>query len=184
MMSKGVMTKGLLSQIELVVGVVLLAAIVGLVFLAAVMRFFGTPLIWSVDLAQLLFIWLCFLGANRALRRRVHLGIDLLIQACDHRRRLVLDLVLGVLVVVFLGVLAVEGVKLTLLNTERLFGDSGIPYAFVTIAVPVGCVFLAFTVIANALEAIRRRGEGRLLVFGRRPGDAPGDLENELRDGL
>ncbi len=178
------MTKGLLSKIELVVGVVLLAAIVVLVFIAAVMRFFGLPLIWSVDLAQLLFIWLCFLGANRALRRRVHLGIDFLIQTHGHRRRLALDLVLGALVVVFLGMLAVEGVKLTLLNTERLFGDSGIPYAFVTIAVPVGCVFLAFTVIANALEAIRRRGEGRLLVFGRRPGEAPEDLITGLEDEL
>ncbi len=178
------MTKGLLSKIELVVGVVLLAAIVVLVFIAAVMRFFGLPLIWSVDLAQLLFIWLCFLGANRALRRRVHLGIDFLIQTHGHRRRLALDLVFGALVVVFLGMLAVEGVKLTLLNTERLFGDSGIPYAFVTIAVPVGCVFLAFTVIANALEAIRRRGEGRLLVFGRRPGDTPDDVTAELKDGL
>ncbi len=174
------MTKGLLSKIELLVGVALLAGIVGLVFVAAVMRFFGTPLIWSVDLAQLLFIWLCFLGANRALRRRVHLGIDLLIQTLDHRKRLVLELLLGLLVVVFLGVLAVEGVKLTLLNTERLFGDSGIPYAFVTIAVPVGSVFLIFTVIANAAEALRRRGEERLLVFARRPGEIPEDLKDGL----
>lgn len=174
------MTKGLLSKIELVLGVALLAAIVALVFIAAVMRFFGTPLIWSVDLAQLLFIWLCFLGANRALRRRVHLGIDLLIQTLDHRKRLILELLLGLLVAAFLGLLAVEGVKLTLLNTERLFGDSGIPYAFVTVAVPVGCVFLALTVIANALEALRRRGEERLLVFARRPGELP----DELREGL
>jgi TRAP-type C4-dicarboxylate transport system permease small subunit len=174
------MTKGLLSKIELLVGVVLLAAIVGLVFIAAVMRFFGTPLFWSVDLAQLLFSWLCFLGANRALRQRVHLGIDLLIQTLDHRKRLCLELLLGLLVVVFLAVLAVEGVKLTLLNKERLFGDSGIPYAFVTIAVPVGCLFLVFTVIATALEAIRHRGEERLLVFARRPGERP----DEIGDGL
>lgn len=178
------MTKGLLSRIELLVGVMLLAAIVGLVFIAAVMRFFGTPLIWSVDLAQLLFIWLCFLGANRALRRRVHLGVDLLIQTLDHRKRLALELLLGILVVVFLSVLAVEGVKLTLLNKERLFGDSGIPYAFVTIAVPVGCVFLVFTVVANALEALRRRGEERLLVFARRPDELSDELADEVGDGL
>lgn len=178
------MTKGLLSRIELLVGVMLLAAIVGLVFIAAVMRFFGTPLIWSVDLAQLLFIWLCFLGANRALRRRVHLGVDLLIQTLDHRKRLALELVLGILVVVFLSVLAVEGVKLTLLNKERLFGDSGIPYAFVTIAVPVGCIFLVFTVVANALEALRRRGEERLLVFARRPDEHSDELADEVGDGL
>ena len=161
------MTKGLLTKLELLVGVALLAAIVGLVFIAAVMRFFGQPLIWSVDLAQLLFIWLCFLGANRALRRRLHLGIDLLVQTLDHGKRLALELGLALLVVVFLVVLAVEGVKLTLLNTERLFGDSGLPYALVTIAVPVGCAFLALTVVANALETLRRGGARRGLVFSR-----------------
>ena len=48
--------------------VALLVFITGLVFVAAVMRFYGHPLVWSIDLAQLLFIWLCFLGASRAMR--------------------------------------------------------------------------------------------------------------------
>jgi len=173
------MTKGLLSKVELWTGVALLAVIVGLVFIAAVMRFFGTPLIWSVDLAQLLFIWLCFVGANRALRKRLHLGIDLLVLKLDHRKRLLLELLLGLLVVVFLALLASEGVRLTLLNKERLFGDSGIPYAFVTLAVPIGSVFLIFTMIANTLEAWRHRGEGRLLIFSRQAGDP-----DRLEDGL
>ena len=56
-----------LEQIEFAIAAVLLAAIVLLVFMAAIMRFFGYPLIWSVDMAQLLFIWLCFFGATRAM---------------------------------------------------------------------------------------------------------------------
>jgi hypothetical protein len=43
-----------LGQIELAICVALLAIITGLVFVASVMRFFGYPLVWSVDLAQLL----------------------------------------------------------------------------------------------------------------------------------
>ena len=65
-----------LGQVELAICVVLLAIITGLVFVAAVMRFFGHPLVWSVDLAQLLFIWLCFLGATRAMREKSHLGME------------------------------------------------------------------------------------------------------------
>ena len=57
-----------LGQIELAVCFALLAGITGLVFVAAIMRFFGHPLTWSVDMAQLLFIWLCMLGATRAMR--------------------------------------------------------------------------------------------------------------------
>lgn len=43
-----------LAQLEFLVASLLLAAIVALVFLAAVGRTFGHPLIWSVDMAQLL----------------------------------------------------------------------------------------------------------------------------------
>ena len=57
-----------LAKIELSICFALLAAITGLVFVAAIMRFFGRPLTWSVDMAQLLFIWLCMLGATRAMR--------------------------------------------------------------------------------------------------------------------
>ena len=57
-----------LARIEFAAACMLLAAIVALVFVAAIMRFFDHPLIWSVDLAQLLFIWLCFFGAARAMR--------------------------------------------------------------------------------------------------------------------
>jgi TRAP-type transport system small permease protein len=156
-----------LSQAEKYIGIALLAAIVGLVFVAAIMRFFSYPLIWSVDMAQLLFIWLCFLGANRALRQRTHLGVDMLIRRLPYRTRLIVELGLAVVVIAFLLALAIEGTQLTILNHERLFGDSGIPYAFVTIAVPVGCVFLALTVVLNTIEALRQTEPKTLLVFSR-----------------
>ena len=66
-----------LGQIELAICVILLAIITGLVFVASIMRFFGHPLVWSVDLAQLLFIWVCFLGADKAMREKTHLGMEI-----------------------------------------------------------------------------------------------------------
>lgn len=170
------MTNGLLTRIELIVGFVLLAVIVVLVFAAALMRFVGHPIIWSVDFSQLLFIWLCFLGANRALRKRAHLGVDILVRYLDHRTRLVIETALALLVVAFLLALAYEGTKLTFLNIERLFGDSGIPYAFVTIAVPVGCAFLSLTIIANTIQAVRAARDKAMLVFTRVPIDEEAGL--------
>lgn len=143
----------------------LFGGIVVLVFLASVARFLGHPLIWSVDFAQLLFIWLCFLGAARALRRRAHIGVDLLVRHLPPRWHLGLELALAALTLVFLAVLAVEGAKLTLLNRERVFGDSGISYAFVTVAVPAGCALLSLSLLANLVEAVQRRLRGGPGVF-------------------
>lgn len=167
-----------IAQIEFVVGAGLLAVIVALVFAASVMRFFGRPIIWSVDLAQLLFIWLCFVGATRAMRERAHIGVDLFIRFLGERRRLVVETGLAVVLVAFMAVLAWEGYQLTLLNRERLFGDSGLSYAYVTIAVPAGCLFLSLAILANAVESWRDRRPGAPLIFTR--AQDPDEVHQEL----
>ncbi len=143
------------AKIEFAAGALLLAIITGLVFIAAVMRFFGHPLIWSVDLAQLLFIWLCFVGATRAMRERAHLGVDFLVRLLPHNGRRLVETALAGVFITFLLTLAWVGVDLTLLNIERQFGDSGLSYGFVTSAVPVGCVYLCTAIITNTREAWR-----------------------------
>lgn len=159
------------SKLEFVVGFALLAIITGLVFIAAVMRFFGTPLIWSVDLAQLLFIWLCFVGATRAMRQRAHLGVDFLVRQFPHRGRLIIETILALVILTFLGILTWHGYKLTALNIERVFGDSGLSYGFVTAAVPIGCVFLSCAIIANMIEAWRSAASQGPLIFARLSSD-------------
>lgn len=155
----------LLERLELGIGVALLAVITVLVFVASIMRFAGYPLIWSVDLAQLLFIWLCFLGATRAMRKRVHLGVDYLVGLLPRKGRLWIETVLALIFIAFLTALAFEGYKLTLLNKERLFGDSGLSYAWVTIAVPVGSVLLSCAIAGNLWQAWRATGEAAPLVY-------------------
>lgn len=164
----------MLARFEIIAGSVLLAVITALVFIAAVMRFFGHPLIWSVDLAQLLFIWLCFVGAAKAMRERSHLGVDFLVRLFPHRARLGVEIALTMLFAAFLLILVWEGYKLTQLNIERLFGDSGLSYAWVTIAVPVGCILLLIAIGSNLAEASQRRGEGGPLIYTREAsGDEP-----------
>lgn len=147
------MKNSLYAKIELIIGLLLLSIIVILVFMASIMRFFGHPLIWSVDLAQLLFIWLCFIGTNRALVEKGHLGVDIIVRNFDNKVRFYIESIISVIIIIFLSSLTIKGIQLTLLNKERLFGDSGIPYAFVTIAVPFGCILMTFTVVNNFFHA-------------------------------
>lgn len=162
-----------LAQIEFAVAATLLGVIVVLVFSAAVMRFFGRPLIWSVDMAQLLFIWLCFFGATRAMREKGHLGIELLVRHLGRRNRLALEIMLSLVVLVFLGLLAYEGYKLTMLNRQRLFGDSGLSYAWVTASVPIGCLMIGAALVNNLLRAVTATRAGAVaFVYSRVDGDA------------
>ena len=166
------------AQLEFLAGALLLLVIVVLVFTAAVMRFFGHPLIWSVDMAQLLFIWLCFIGATRTMRLRGHIGVDLLIRLVGHKYRLWIETAQAVIFIAFMAVLAKVGYDLAMENIERVFGDSGMSYAFVTLAVPAGCIMLSLAIIANAVDAWRDRARGEKLIFTRTGADA--EMTGEL----
>lgn len=167
-----------LAQIELAICFVLLSGITGIVFVAAILRFFGHPLSWSFDAAQLLFIWLCMLGATRAMREKSHLGMEVLVKYLGYKPRFWLEFACSVVTLAFLGILVVEGYNLTMLNRERIFGDSPISYAWVTAAVPVGCALLGLALIYNMVVAWQRRREG-MLIYTRTAAerDAPPVLE-------
>ena len=165
-----------LCRIADMVGRVLVALMVGLVFLAAVSRNFGYPIIWSVDLAQAIFIWLCFAGAIRALGSRAHIGVDYFVKKLPSAWRWPIDLALAILVVGFLGLMAYEGLQLTLLNRQRVFGDSGLSYAWVTIAVPIGCALMAVIVVRQAAASLRTRS----LIFSRdRTAEGPDEMAHQ-----
>lgn len=161
----------LVAKLELIVGTALLMTIVVLVFIAAVMRFFGHPLIWSIDTAQLLFIWLCFVGATRTMRLRGHIGVDLLVRMLGHKYRLWIETAQAIMFIAMMAVLAVEGYRLAEANSERVFGYSGMSYGLVTLAVSAGCVTLSLAIIANLVDAWRNRADGKTLIFSKTGND-------------
>lgn len=148
-------------RLEDIVSKFLLAVITVLVLIAAVSRTIGHPVIWSDDMAQLLFVWLCVFGATRAMRLKAHMAVDYLVKALPRTPRWLLELFNSVLVLGFLITLAISGYKLTMLNWERIYGDSGISYAWVTIAIPVGCALMSIEIIIHMVRSLRDRS----LVF-------------------
>lgn len=126
-----------------------------LVFVAAITRAFGAPLIWAIDIAQLLFIWCCFLGADIALRANQHIVIDIVVRYFPVRLQRVLVIAHLVVIFAFLAALVVFGVQLTMLNTQRPMGDTDISYAYVTAAVPVGSLLLALTALRQLMRTWR-----------------------------
>lgn len=152
-------------RIESVIARALLAAMVGLVFIAGVMRWFGYPLVWSMDVAQLLFVWTSFIGADMAMRKRGLIAVDLFVRWIPDRYRVFVDIATGGLILAFLLTLSVLGYKLVMLNLARQFGDSGISYGYVTAAVPIGCLLLAVTLAGQIWEALATLGAAPKLVF-------------------
>lgn len=135
-----------------------------LVFIGAVGRVLGTPLIWSVDIAQMSFAWASVLGADIALKRDAHIKIDIVTRRFPRAWGRPLALLWQVAIAVFLGCLVWFGTQLTLMNLERELGDAGISYGWVTSAVPAGAFLMLCTTLARIWRDLT--GAERLVLAG------------------
>lgn len=131
--------------LEELIAKALLAFIVLLVFLAALSRTLSYPLNWSVDIAQLLFAWTTFFGADIAMRKDKLMGVDLFIEKMSARTRTFLRIGHYTLIIVFLCGVIVFGLKLCVENYDRTFQTMEISYSWVTLSVPVGSALMIIT---------------------------------------
>ncbi len=146
-----------MTRLEESVSQIFMAFIVFLVFIAALTRFIGYPINWSVDIAQAVFVWVIYIGANQALRNSRHIGIDLLFNRFNARVRFVLLIAIHLAIIVFLATIIVGGIHITVINAGRILNDIPISYSFVTIAVPVGSFLMILTTIGKLVRLFREK---------------------------
>ncbi|HZH58518.1 MAG TPA: TRAP transporter small permease [Metabacillus sp.] len=125
----------------------LMIGVVFFVFLAAVMRWVGYPIAWSVEFAQLLFVWVIFLGANRSLREEKHISVDFFTKKFPARMRVILEIIMSLLVLAFLIFLSYFGILLSIENSVRLINNLTVSYSLVTLSVPIGSILMIITIL-------------------------------------
>lgn len=150
-----------LGRVEVWITQAAVIAMTLLVLTSAVTRTAGKPQSWAVDLATFSFAWAVFVGADVALRKGKMISIDLVVERLPQRAQQWLAVVNSALVIVFLVVFVVFGVRLSYTTADRSF--SGLPwlsYTWVTIAVPVGCLLMLYTMSHLVRDQVRRlRGD-------------------------
>jgi TRAP-type C4-dicarboxylate transport system permease small subunit len=131
---------------------ILLAFIVLLVFLAALTRYIGHPINWSVDIAQGLYVWVIYIGANQAWRKSRHIGIDILFTKLGPGPQKLLLVFTYSLMSIFLSAIIVNGIYITIVNSGRILNAIPISYSFVTIAVPAGSLLMLITTVRKIVR--------------------------------
>ncbi|MCS7233948.1 MAG: TRAP transporter small permease [Synergistetes bacterium] len=135
---------------------ILLGIIVGLVFVSALLRYIGYPINWTNALASGLFVWLIYIGADRALRRKKHIGMGFFVEKLPSRIRWLIGILVDIVILVFLIYVSYLGIRMTLANTGRVFEEIFfLSYSVVVAAVPVGTILMSFTLIYQIYTKIR-----------------------------
>ena len=133
----------------------LLLALVGIVFMEVILRSAGSPTTWSTGYAQLIFIWIVFLGANKALRNNAHVGIDIIVRLLPAKLQRYLEVVTTTLILLFLGWMVYYGLNMTFSNTGRLISGSTLSYHYITLAIPVGAALMVITTISRLFKLMK-----------------------------
>ena len=112
---------------------------------------------WYDEVARLCFVWMVFLGAASAVRRGAHFRLHLLIDRFGPRLRRATDLVVGLLVVVFAGVLVAGGVAIWPVARGQVSDSLELSMVWFYGALPVGGVLM----ILFSLPHLWRLARGR-----------------------
>ena len=117
--------------------------------MASVARSMGSPIIWSVEVAQLLFVWLVMVAADIALQEGRHFGLSLLLDQLTPRARLVLDVINILILIGLLGFLLIYAVKNVQLMHPRLVGATQMHASAIHGALLFGIVLFLRTLLVQ-----------------------------------
>lgn len=132
-----------LEKVQLVVGSLLLAFFLAVIFFDVVMRESGRPIVWLQDVARFAFMWTIFFGAAIGLRRGTHYRIEIL----SHIN--FLKPIVFICQAVFIIILIFYGYQFALMGLERVAMPSGIPIFYSAISIPLAGIFMLYYLVES-----------------------------------
>jgi TRAP-type C4-dicarboxylate transport system permease small subunit len=148
-----------LGKTETTIAKVALVFMTVLVFVQAMLRKFGHPISWAVDISTFLFAWVVFLGADAAMRRDALVSVDLFVKKLSKKSQKNIKIINHIIIIAYLLAMIIYGIKLTITTYHRSF--AGLPwlsFSWATVSVPLGCLLMLVTAILKTKEIIK---EGR-----------------------
>jgi TRAP-type C4-dicarboxylate transport system permease small subunit len=106
-----------------------------------------SPSSFTEELAGFLLVWIGLLGASYALYSRAHLGIDILVAKLTGSKKMLVEIIIYVIIMLFsLFVLVIGGSKLVNLTftLNQISPSLGIPIGYVYLVLPLTGILMIY----------------------------------------
>ena len=97
----------------------------------------GEALSWYDELARYLFIWICFLGAAVAVRRRAHFVVHLVVARLERKAKLATELLCWGIVMGFSVLIAIQGFQVMEGASAQVSPTMDINLSWVFLVIPI-----------------------------------------------
>ena len=140
------------------------ATMISLVFLNVLLHVVQKDLAWVTELAELLMVWVTFLGGACATRRGAQMTITEFIDKVPGARRAWADAVVDAFCIVILASLVWFGINLAIAGWTNELTVLGIPMSFQYLGMPVGCAAMLVWLLWDLARILR--GDARDARWG------------------
>jgi TRAP-type C4-dicarboxylate transport system permease small subunit len=139
------------------------AFMIGLVFVNVVLHVFEHDLAWTIELSELLMVWVTFLGGAAAARRGTHMSITEFLDKLSPRGRLVADGLIDGVAAAVLVLLAWYGLKIVAAGWGNQLTVLGWPMSIQYLALPVGAAAMLVFVLWDLVQILQGKSRAERL---------------------
>ncbi len=160
----------LLDHLEEYLIALLMATATIITFVAVVHRYmsgFNIPVVqdylislntsWAQELTIYLFVWMAKFGAAYGVRSGIHVGVDVLVNRLDEKKKNLFVLISLGAGALFTGIIGTVGVFFVfrIAHTDQISSDLEIPMWWVYLAIPLGSYLMSFRFLQVAWHFVR-----------------------------
>jgi TRAP-type C4-dicarboxylate transport system permease small subunit len=112
----------------------------------------GKSLPWSSELAPYLMVWASFLGSVVACKRKMHVAIDVLINALRGIPQKIVYGIMYLCILFALGILTYAGWIQTIVQMQQYSITMHFPIGFVYVSMPISGILMLYYTVLHMLE--------------------------------
>lgn len=136
----------------------LLGATTLIVFLQVIFRYIiRRPLFWATELSTYMFIWFSFLGISVGVKRKAHFNVDFLVIHFPKKLRKAIELCMDILVIAFLAIAIIAGIKLMVNTTGQCSPSMHIPMPYIYSVIPISCFSMIVYYVEEFMRNFRKK---------------------------
>jgi TRAP-type C4-dicarboxylate transport system permease small subunit len=110
----------------------------------------GASLEWSEELARYMFVWSVLLGASMCVKRRSHVGVEIIMMRLPEKFRGYAMIFADVLSVVFFAILIIYGIEVTEITADQSSPAMEFPMGLAYVSIPIS----GFIMVLYSIEHI------------------------------
>jgi len=116
----------------------------------------GNSLEWSEELARYMFTWSTLLGASMCVKRRNHVGVEIVVMSLPEKARNFVMMLADALSVVFFVILIFKGYEVASITMTQLSPANEIRMGLVYASIPVSGILMLIYTIEHIIEDVTK----------------------------